>query len=184
MKRFLLASAPGTFFTYADFLTLTWCFCEMIKLMLFMLFPPHPFTHHLFTYKILRTPVHLSHRFCTNELYKYFEKSLFSSNFKFTRECSIPKPQFGFNYKHNRVQQDRDFFFLKMQQNNLKYMPASLSFSSHSFMQNKFIADKLHFTTTTFTTTTTNAGAFEDIFVFYKVWTSFLLFTRAFFKYF
>lgn len=72
-----------------------------------------------------------------------------------------------------------------MQQYNMKYKPASLSFSSHSFMQNKFVADKLYFTTTTFTTTTTtNAAAFEDIFVFYKVWTSFLLFTRAFFKYF
>lgn len=56
-----------------------------------------------------------------------------------------------------------------MQQYNMKYKPASLSFSSHSFMQNKFVADKLYFTTTTFTTTTTNAAAFEDIFVFYKV---------------
>lgn len=60
------------------------------------------------------------------------------------------------------------FFFLKMQQHYLKYMPASPS-SSHTFMQSKFYtADKLHFTTTTFTTTT-NAGAFEEILVFYKV---------------
>lgn len=54
-----------------------------------------------------------------------------------------------------------------MQQHNLKYMTASPSSSYHSFMQNKFIADKLYFTTTTFTTT--NAVAFEEILVFYKV---------------
>lgn len=46
-------------------------------------------------------------------------------------------------------------------------MTASPSSSYHSFMQNKFIADKLYFTTTTFTTT--NAVAFEEILVFYKV---------------
>lgn len=57
-----------------------------------------------------------------------------------------------------------------MQQYNLKYMPASPSFSSHSFMQEKIIADRLYFTTTAFTTTT-NAGAFEEISVFYKVQT-------------
>lgn len=54
-----------------------------------------------------------------------------------------------------------------MQQHYLKYTLASPS--SHSFMQNKFyIADKLSCTTTTFTTIT-NAGAFEEILVFYKV---------------
>lgn len=44
-------------------------------------------------------------------------------------------------------------------------MPGSPSSFSHSFIQNKLIADKLYFTTTT----TTNAGAFEEILVFYKI---------------
>lgn len=48
-------------------------------------------------------------------------------------------------------------------------------------MQNKFIVDKLYFTTTTFTTTT-NAGAFEEILVFYKVSVIILIVHKSIFQ--
>lgn len=42
-------------------------------------------------------------------------------------ENATSQKQFSFNCKHNRVQLDKDNFFLKMQQHNLKYVPASPS---------------------------------------------------------